>query len=113
MQNIAVLDAAKGTNLSEVSGIKETLLLAWNQTMPLFYPPYLINMLMLCSSYFAIYFVVHGQEFWYPQVLSYYSKSIDLPITICEAITLGRAAEPTAIRNTTTLLNRLEIRKFL
>lgn len=96
----------RGTNLSEVNGIKATLLLAWNQTMPLFYSPYLTNMLLMCGSTFALYFVVHGQEFWYPQILSYYSKNVDLPITICEAISLGHTAELLSITNTTKMLNR-------
>lgn len=99
---IAALDT--GTNLTEVSGFKETMLLVWNQTMPLFYPPYLMNMLMMCGSYFTLFFVVHGQEFWYPQILSYYSKNIDLPITICEAISMGRTAE-LSLSNTTNAVN--------
>lgn len=103
MRSIAALDET-GTNLSEVAGFKETMLLVWNQTMPLFYPPYLINMLMMCVSTFAISFVIHGQEFWLPQILSYYSKNINLPITICEAITLGRTAE-LSTRSITNALN--------
>lgn len=104
MNNITPLEAT-GTNLSAVTGVKDALLLVWNQTIPLFYPPYMANMLMMCGSIFSIFFVTHGQEFWYPQILSYYSKNIELPITICEAISLGHSAELTANRNTTNSLN--------
>lgn len=104
VKTLVALDAT-GTNLSEVTGFKDTLLLIWNQTVPLFYPPYLKNMFMICGSTFALYFVIHGQDFWYPQILSYYSNKTELSITICETITLGHTAELIA-RNTTNALNR-------
>lgn len=105
VQKIIALEET-GTNLSEVSGFNGALLLVWNQTKPLFYPPYLFNMLMMCGSIFAMSFVIHGHEFWYPQILSYYSKNIDLPITICEAISMGHTAELPATRNTSNGMNR-------
>lgn len=105
VQNIASLDVT-GTNLSDVAGIKDALYLVWNQTIPLFRSPHLINLLMICISAFAINFVIHGQELWYPQILSYYSKNIEMPITICEAVSLGHTAELSANVNTTNLINR-------
>lgn len=106
VKNLAAMDAT-GMHLSEVNGFKETLILIWNQTAPLFYPPYLKKMLMICGSTFALYFVIHGQEFWYPQILSYYSENTELPITICEVISLGHAKELVA-RNTSNALNRCD-----
>lgn len=64
---------------------------------------------MMCGSIFAIYFVIHGQQLWYPQILSYYSQNNDVPITICEAITLGRTAQLSII-NITNALNRWELK---
>lgn len=105
MHSIAA-PSVTGTNLSEVAGVKGIMLLAWNQTIPLLKPPYLINMLIMCGSIFTLFFVVHGQQFWYPQFLTYYSKNIDLPITICEAIALGHASDMNDAKNTSKTLNR-------
>lgn len=105
VQSIAALSST-GQNLSEVTGLKGVLNLIWNQTKPLFYPPHLNNMLMTCGTSYAFFLVAHGQEMWYPQILMYYSKNIDLPNTMCEAISLGRMAELSAKINTTNLMNR-------
>lgn len=106
VQSIAALNSP-GRNLSEVIGLKGVLNLIWNQTKPLFYPPHLTNMLMTCGSSYAFFLVAHGQEMWYPQILIYYSRNIDLPNTMCEAISLGRIEELSATVNTTKyLMNR-------
>lgn len=95
-----------GTNLSEVNGFKGVLRLIWNQTKPLFCPPHLNNMLLICFSSYVFYMVIHGQEMWYPQILTYYSQNINLSITTCEAISIGHMAEVanTSV-NTTNSMN--------
>lgn len=105
VQGIAAPNST-GTSLSEVVGFKGTMRLVWNQTMPLFKPPYLINMLVMCASTFTLFFVVHGHQFWYTQILTYYSKNIDLPITVCEAVAMGHAFEMNEAKNTTEAMNR-------
>lgn len=105
MQSIAATSAT-GTSLSQVTGVRGVMLLVWRQTIPLFQPPHLIKMFVMCGSSFVLYFVVHGQQFWYPQMLTYYSKNIDLPITICEAIALSHALDLTDAKNTTIAMNR-------
>lgn len=89
-----------GTNLSEIKGVKDALSLIWKQTVPLFKPPHLLNMVLLCASTFALFFVCHGAHMWYPQILDFYSKNMDQRITTCEAIQLGHA---TALANATTI----------
>lgn len=104
--NIITALEMTGTNLSEVNGFKAVLLLIWNQTKPLFCPPYRNNMLLICLSCYAYFLVVHGQEMWYPQILTYYSKNMNLAITTCEAISMGHMAEysKTSV-NTTNSMN--------
>lgn len=105
VQSIAA-PSATGTSFSEVTGVKETMRLVWNQTMPLFKPPYVINLLVMCGSMFTLFAVVHGQQFWYPQILSYYSKNVDLPLTTCEVIALGHELELNEAKNSAKVLNR-------
>lgn len=105
VQTIAALNTT-GSNLSDVAGVKGALLLVWNQTKSVFCPPNLFNMLMMCGSYFALFFVIHGQQFWYPQILSYYSVNINMSLTICEMISLGHLAELNATRNAIYMMNR-------
>lgn len=105
MYSITALETT-GTNLSEVNGFKGVLLLIWKQTKPLFCAPYLNNMLLICASCYAFFIVVHGQEIWYPQILTYYSKNVNLPITTCEAISMGYIEEVTKTGvNTTNAMN--------
>lgn len=61
----------------------------WNQTWPLFKPPYLSNILLLCYLTFVSFFVAHGVYMWYPQILALYYPNMHLPITTCEAISLA------------------------
>lgn len=53
-----------GTNLSEVTGFKSTIALIWKQTKPLFMPPHLSGMLMLCGVMLATFFASHGATAW-------------------------------------------------
>lgn len=53
-----------GTNLAEVKGFGATISLMWKQTKPLFMPPHLGSMLMLCGSLLATFVVSHGQTAW-------------------------------------------------
>ncbi|XP_037037557.1 synaptic vesicle glycoprotein 2B-like [Bradysia coprophila] len=85
-----------GSNLANCCGVRDVLKMIWKQTWPLFVPPYLGNMLMLCYLSFGLYGVAHGTFMWYPQMLTLYYENMNLPITMCEAIHLGLTRNLTA-----------------
>lgn len=78
-----------GSNLSDVHGAKDVCKMMWNQTWPLFFPPYLGKILLLIYLMFAMFFVAHGFYLWLPQILSLYYENMEKSITICKAVELG------------------------
>lgn len=54
-----------GISLNDVNGFKAVCKLLWDQTWPLFAPPHLLNMLLLCYMVFSLFFVAHGIYVWY------------------------------------------------
>lgn len=89
-----------GSNLADCCSVQDVLKMIWKQTWPLFVPPYLGNMLMLCYLSFGLYGVAHGIFMWYPQMLALYHENMNLPITTCEAIHLGSTKNSTLINGT-------------
>lgn len=102
VEQISILDVS-GTNLSEIRGVKDAFALIWKQTVPLFVPPHLLNMVLLCTSTFALFFVCHGAHMWYPQILDFYSDNIGKRITTCEAISIGHAKALSNVTSTTDM----------
>lgn len=74
--------------------------MVWKQTWPLFKPPYLSNILLLCYLTFVSFFVAHGVYMWYPQILTLYYQNMHLPVTICEAIALASKEQEYELINT-------------
>lgn len=78
-----------GSNIRNVHGVKDALVLIWNQTWPLFTKPHTKNMLMLCSVSFLLYSVSFGLNMWFPQIIAIYHKILDASFTTCQAIQTG------------------------
>lgn len=78
-----------GSNLADARGLGGMVKMIWNQTWPLFKPPYLGNIMLLCYLTFVSFFVAHGVYMWYPQILALYYPNMHLPITTCEAVALA------------------------
>lgn len=53
-----------GSNLANVSGVKDVFKMIWKQTWPLFVSPFLGNMLMLCYLSFVLFAIAHGVYMW-------------------------------------------------
>lgn len=77
-----------GSNLADTHKLGATVQMMWNQTWPLFKPPYLGNIILLCYLTFVSFFVGHGLYTWYPQILALSYPNIDAPLTICEAVAM-------------------------
>ncbi len=77
-----------GANVAETRRLGATVIMIWNQTWPLFKPPYLSNILLLCYVTFVSFFVGHGVYMWYPQILALSYPNMHLPLTVCEAVAM-------------------------
>lgn len=53
-----------GSNLSDIHNIVDAIKMMWNQTWPLFFPPHLSKICMLCYIMFALFFVSEGCYLW-------------------------------------------------
>lgn len=53
-----------GTRLGDAKGMSGTLKLLWNQTYPIFRPPYIGNVILLFYVSIASYVAAHGFYMW-------------------------------------------------
>lgn len=64
----------------------------WDQTAPLFKPPYLGSTLLICSIQFMVYVTSNGVYMWFPDIVNRVASRLedigDDRIKICEAIHL-------------------------
>lgn len=78
--------------------LKALLKLIWNQTAPLFMPPYLSKTLLVCFLQFGSYVTAHGMYFFFPGVLDKLIRSQDSGV---ELTTLCQVVYSSQITNTT------------
>ncbi|KAL1397239.1 hypothetical protein pipiens_009904 [Culex pipiens pipiens] len=78
--------------------LKALLKLIWNQTAPLFMPPYLSKTLLVCFLQFGSYVTAHGMYFFFPGVLDKLIRSQDAGV---ELTTLCQVVYSSQITNTT------------
>lgn len=71
----------------------------WNQTWPLFMPPYAVNMLMLSALSFILFLVSYGLNLWFPQITAIYQTFLNIKITTCGAIEMGLQNKTITVNN--------------
>lgn len=60
----ALKQEATGNNLAAAKGFASVLKLIWNQTKPIFVPPYLDSTAKLCYMTFVLFAIGHGAFMW-------------------------------------------------
>lgn len=60
-----VEDPGGSSPLKKVHSVSDAVRLVWNQTHPLFVPPHLSNILILCVLMFFMFAVSQGMQLWY------------------------------------------------
>lgn len=58
------VEESSGQTLGDSKGFRAVIKLVANQTRPLFVPPNLVNMLLICYIIFTIFGVGHGTYLW-------------------------------------------------
>lgn len=53
-----------GNNLTATKGFANFAKLVWNQTKPIFIPPYLDSTVKLCFMVFTLFAIGHGTVLW-------------------------------------------------
>lgn len=60
------------SNIADVKSVGDAVRLVWNQTWPIFKPPYLSSTILLCVVAFSMFAVGQAFEVWYGVILFLY-----------------------------------------
>lgn len=60
-----IIPEASGNSLMATKGFANVLQLVWDQTKPIFVPPYLDSTVKLCFMVFTLFAIGHGLSLWY------------------------------------------------
>ncbi|XP_037050123.1 synaptic vesicle glycoprotein 2B-like [Bradysia coprophila] len=91
-----------GSNLADTRKLGATVKMMWDQTWPLFKPPYFTNIILLCYLAFVSFFVGHGLYMWYPQILALSYPNMNARLTMCEALAMTWSKQEYEIIDTVT-----------
>ncbi|XP_035902736.1 synaptic vesicle glycoprotein 2A [Anopheles stephensi] len=68
------------------SGWRHVASSVWNQTVPLFQRPNLVNFTICCVVQFGLFVVSAGMGLWFPDIINRLTASNVLDATVCEAL---------------------------
>lgn len=74
------------TDLTATKGFMNILKLVWNQTKPIFVPPYLDSTVKLCFMVFTLFAIGHGTAMWLPDFLIQLQNNEDSSKTLCGVV---------------------------
>uniref|UniRef100_A0A182K5P7 Major facilitator superfamily (MFS) profile domain-containing protein n=1 Tax=Anopheles christyi TaxID=43041 RepID=A0A182K5P7_9DIPT len=58
----------------------------WNQTVPLFQKPNVVNFVICCVVQFGLFVVSAGMGLWFPDIINRLTASNDSDISVCDAL---------------------------
>uniref|UniRef100_A0A182PSS5 Major facilitator superfamily (MFS) profile domain-containing protein n=1 Tax=Anopheles epiroticus TaxID=199890 RepID=A0A182PSS5_9DIPT len=61
----------------------------WNQTVPLFQKPNVINFVICCVVQFGLFVVSSGMGLWFPDIINRLTASSVSDVSVCEALTIS------------------------